>query len=335
MKRVSSLDGLRAIAIISVVIAHCWHVEAGTLGVDLFFVLSGYLITNLLIQEWKANRHISLRAFYRRRALRLLPALSLMLTAFASYQVFVVHSGWRGPLDALIGLSYAANFIAPNLISPGLGHLWSLAIEEQFYIVWPVVIVALLSRLRWRPLTWFLIAGGFAVVVVAYVVGPDLGPLATWSGTNVHLAPLLFGCAVATARAGGKAHISGRKVSVALGLMIPTVVLFGTPDAYVLVPVFGACAATLMLALLERPDGLAARALSARPLGVIGRTSYGIYLWHYPLLSLTGHDVPLTLLLTAVAVTLSYRFVEQPLLRIAKRPRRFTLPGVPAPLVSS
>ncbi len=245
-----------------------------------------------------------------------------MLAVFAGYQVVVLHSGWRGPVDALIGLSYAANFIAPHLISPGLRHLWSLAIEEQFYVVWPIALIALMTRLRWRSLTWCLMVSAFAIAVLAYVGRPYLG---AWTEIYVYLEPILLGCAVATARASGRAHVSGRQVSVALGLLIPTLLFYGTGTAYLLVLTFGACAATLMRGVLEHPNGLAARALSNRRLGVIGRTSYGTYLWHYPLLALTGQNVAPTLLLTAVAVTVSYRFIEQPLLHRTNPLQRLTL----------
>ena len=144
-----------------------------------------------------------------------------------------------------------------------------------FYVVCPIALIALMTRLRWRSLTWCLMVSAFAIAVLAYVGRPYLG---AWTEIYVYLEPILLGCAVATARASGRAHVSGRQVSVALGLLIPTLLFYGTGTAYLLVLTFGACAATLMRGVLEHPNGLAARALSNRPLGVIGRTSYGTYL---------------------------------------------------------
>jgi peptidoglycan/LPS O-acetylase OafA/YrhL len=149
-----ALDGVRGVAILCVILHHARLLPGGFLGVDAFFVLSGFLITSLLLQEWRTHRTISLRLFYERRALRLLPALAALLAPALLVLVLMATAGGAGadelrPLAQGIGFGafYLANFARATGLGLGaLAHLWSLAAEEQFYLVWPIVLLVCLRR---------------------------------------------------------------------------------------------------------------------------------------------------------------------------------------------
>ncbi len=200
---VPALDGLRGIAIALVLSVHVGDefLPGGRLGVDLFFVLSGFLITSLLVTEWHATNAISLRAFYRRRALRLFPALFTMLGVYVLVASALGLSG-RGDLGssltaAGLGAFYVYNLAAGyfGFMSDGLGHLWSLGQEEQFYVLWPPVLLLALRR-RARPRS--LIAGLWALIVallawrVWLVFGGASG--ARLYTPDTHSDPILIGC---------------------------------------------------------------------------------------------------------------------------------------------
>src|SRR5882672_8926270 len=146
-----SLDGVRAIAILAVLACHCEWLQSGYLGVDVFFALSGFLITSLLLEEYTATGTITLRWFYARRALRLLPALLGLLVVGTSVILFTVPAEY-GPLalhEAAAVLFYVANWAWLIGLPLGLyGHTWSLAIEEQFYMLWPLALLGLLRVIR-------------------------------------------------------------------------------------------------------------------------------------------------------------------------------------------
>ena len=151
-----SLDGVRGVAVLAVVGYHADYLPRdGPLGVDIFFVLSGFLITTLLLQEWHANGSISLRLFFARRALRLFPALAVMLVVFVASSIVLSLSGHlsrphfhQNMKSVALGFFYVSNiaraWLSPDPMVPALGHLWSLATEEQFYLLWPIVLVILL-----------------------------------------------------------------------------------------------------------------------------------------------------------------------------------------------
>jgi peptidoglycan/LPS O-acetylase OafA/YrhL len=177
IRHVTALDGLRGVAVAGVLLFHAGHLAGGYLGVDLFFVLSGYLITSLLLAERQATGTVALKAFWGRRARRLLPALALMLLAVALYARLIAQPSdlHQIRMDALATIAYVANwrdvlthfsywslFTAP---SP-LQHTWSLAIEEQFYIVWPLVVLAVATAARRR--------GGRSVERLVLILSTDL-----------------------------------------------------------------------------------------------------------------------------------------------------------------
>ena len=335
------LDGVRGIAILPVVGLHAfgWP-RQGSLGVDLFFVLSGFLITTLLLQEQEETGSISFRSFYRRRALRLLPALIAMLGTFALATVISLAS--RGDLDAshlrspLIGiafaLTYTANFAGAAGFHPnGLGHLWSLAEEEQFYLLWPAVLFLVV---RARKETAIRILGVAVMLVVLermiLALTAEQVPLyRLYNGPDTHADPILIGCLSALALSTGRLPrwlAEGRPRSLAAAASTVFVVgaicfldrawilLYVTP----LLTVFAAAVAVIVLtAALD--DGLLSRALARGPIVFLGRISYSLYLWHVPILAFLGGWAGVALSL--VAATASYHVVEQPFRRLKRRTR--------------
>jgi peptidoglycan/LPS O-acetylase OafA/YrhL len=346
-----ALDGLRAVAVIAVLLYHggvTW-MRGGFLGVDLFFVLSGYLITTLLLVEWGRNGTLRLSAFWVRRARRLLPALGLVLVGVVGYAAFVVDrtqlpsirndafatiayvANWRFVFS---GQSYFAQFAAP---SP-LRHMWSLAIEEQFYLLWPFVVFLLL---RWRPrlrlLTQLFVGAAVAsALLMAVLFHPGHDPSRVYYGTDTRAQALLIGAALATillrVRRSGRERPAPSAPWVRGGLvgaLVLAVALIAVRDSaewmyrggYLLAAI--ACAATIAAAVQPRRNILRV-VLSPAPLRAIGKVSYGLYLWHWPVyLALTEERLGLSgyaLLLARVAVSAglavaSYYLVELPVRR--------------------
>jgi peptidoglycan/LPS O-acetylase OafA/YrhL len=358
-----ALNGLRALAVFGVVAYHLqlgWA-SGGYLGVDLFFVLSGFLITSLLLEEWVGRGRIDLAAFWGRRAKRLLPALFLVLVALAAY--LVLNAAFGGPGanglvdlsdlrgDALATLLYVGNwhsiiagqsYFAQFSTPSPLQHTWSLAIEEQFYLVWPPVLLLILrgARRSWRRvgLVVAIVATFASAGLMALLFHPGGDPTRVYFGTDTRLFDLMAGVTVAFLAAAqpqpGPAarralHVAGPVAAVALGVFWVTA---GTPQGlprnFMFQGGFLVCAglAAVVVAdarLLEQ--GPSARVLSVPPLHFIGTISYGIYLWHWPIIVyMTGartglSTVPLDLArvgATLVVSTASYYLVERPIRRM-------------------
>jgi len=332
-----SLDGLRAIAIAAVVLYHATDFTfpaSGQLGVDLFFVLSGFLITSILVDEHRRRAGtVSLASFYRRRALRLLPAMLALLT------VLVVFASIMGDvretaLGAAAGIGYVMNHAIASgygeALPDGLAHLWSLSAEEQFYLVWPLVLIGFF-RGRLGLAAWACATG----IVLLQLRALDL--LATGAatprvefGVDTRSVSILTGCLLAlllAARVGPAPKIPQRLELVAPVLFVALIVvdwkrsLFAGP-----LLVAALCAAVLVLQALDRTSPVA-RALSVAPMVFLGRISYGLYLWHLPILAafgvlgagLTFVAVP-AVALSIAAATASYYLVELPFLRRKRRP---------------
>lgn len=341
---------MRAIAVIAVVLFHSalGIAPGGFLGVEVFFVISGYIITRALLAERATNGRIALGAFWVRRARRLLPALFLLLFAVAAYTV-IFESGEAAGLrrDTAAALAYVTNW---DLIVAGetyfdswerpslLQHLWSLAVEEQFYIVWPLLMAGGLALLRNR-LTLALILGGAAASAIAMAALYEPGSAVTriYYGTDTRASGLLIGAALAfvwSARQsdGGTglravagvwaltlAGAVGLATLVGLTLLADGSTPFLYQGGFALVGV--ATAALIVAATHERSP--LAEGLGTPVLRWVGVRSYGIYLWHWPVMVLTrpGVDVPLDgvpLFAMQVAITLalaegSYRWVEKPI----------------------
>jgi peptidoglycan/LPS O-acetylase OafA/YrhL len=342
-----ALDGARGVAIAAVVAFHAfgWP-TGGYLGVDLFFVLSGFLITTLLLEERRDRGSASLVAFYKRRALRLLPALVVMLAAVLA--VALIHAAVTGDADRLgrtlligaAGLGYATNFLlasSDNTV-PALGHLWSLATEEQFYVLWPPLLLLALRARRGASLA--VLGAALAFVVYRQVELVRLGA----PGHRLDFAPdtrgssILIGCLVAVAVQGGLGPRAARLRSwplLVVGLLL--VLDQGRRLWEGPLVVFGIAAALVILRALE-PSTLEHRLLTRPPLVALGRVSYSLYLWHVPVLvwlGVIGRGLPgqnglgrqlAGVALSLLAAVLSYRLVEQPFLR---RKRRLGSPASP------
>lgn len=342
--RFTGLDGLRAVAVILVVVYHLfpgWILRSGLIGVDVFFVISGFLITSLLLRERAKTGTIVLKSFWRRRLRRLVPALALVVTVCSTVAWFIGG-------DVLVGLGRqllgAATF-SYNWVSVADGasyfaasqpelfrNLWSLAVEEQFYLLWPLVIpLFLLLRRRWRVALALLLAAASAGWAVVALNPAD--PTRVYYGTDTHAYGLLLGVALAFALQGGLP----RRISPAIGGAIGVVALAGLvlvatlapgPDAWTFpgMLVLASVLSAVLIVVATAPGSWFGRALDVAPLRWIGDRSYGIYLWHWPVVvllttALTGLSpdagVPPLVGVAAVAITLvaaelSYRFVERP-----------------------
>ena len=349
------LDGLRAIAVLAVIAFHLgfgWA-PGGLLGVGIFFTLSGYLITDILLAQLSARGHIKLGRFWLARARRLLPALFLMLlivvawvTVFGPAQpqqfrdAVVANAVYVGNWQLIFGdVSYFARFEPPG----PLNHLWSLAIEEQFYIFWPFILLVGTKLVRERPLpsgvrpklaVATLALAFVSVVLMAVLYRPSLDPSRVYYGTDTRASELLFGAALAMVWPSRRLT---RRISVgarntldglgAVGLVAIAVMIWQTSQyssflyrgGFVLLSI----ATVLVVAAVAHPATRLGPILGWRPLRWIGVRSYGIYLWHFPVIVLTtpggvanGREYLRAALQVAAIIgisALSWKYVEEPI----------------------
>ncbi|MDX6665526.1 MAG: hypothetical protein QOG68_1732 [Solirubrobacteraceae bacterium] len=341
-----ALDGLRAIAVAAVLGFHAgltW-LPGGFLGVDVFFVLSGYLITSLLLAEQAATHGVDLLRFWARRARRLLPAVVVVVAACLLVSAFLASgeaAGVRG--DVLPSLFYFNNwhqifsdqsyFVAvgrPSL----LRHLWSLSVEEQFYLLWPLAIafgLAALGRPRFLRLT-----AGLAVasaLLMAVLFDPSGDPSRVYYGTDTRATALLLGAALAFVWPLRPVHAPLRKHAQVILDVVAGVGLVVLGLAFALAHEFDswlyrgglavvAVASALLIAAVVHPASRIGRWLGVGPLRWIGDRSYGIYLWHWPVMALSRPDIDVSLTawllvpaqigLTVGLAAASYRWVEMP-----------------------
>jgi peptidoglycan/LPS O-acetylase OafA/YrhL len=358
------LDGLRAIAVAAVFLYHAridW-LPGGFLGVDLFFVLSGYLITSLLLVEWEARNRIDLRRFWLRRARRLLPALVVVvLASLALAAIFARQDLAHTRSDAVSSLLYYTNWheiIANhsyfNLMgNPSLlQHTWSLAIEEQFYIVWPLLLVPCLVLVGRRRLPMLVIAGIAASAALMWILyNPSGDPSRVYFGTDTRAFLLLMGILLALVWPWIQRLRQALPLLELFGVaaLVGTVLLFRqmqqfNPTLYRGGDLAAAFCFVVLVAAVAHPRTGIGEALGVAPLRWVGERSYGIYLWHWPIIVLVAGVntrpspgvvvAEAALVLTAAA--LSYKFVEQPIRtgslqrRLAQHPRRYRLEVVGA-----
>ena len=349
---VASLDGLRAFAVLSVIFYHMglnWA-PGGLMGVTVFFVISGYLINGLLVAEYEPTGTISLPQFWLRRVRRIIPAVllalagTLVLCALVSPALFA-----KARSDLLPSLFFFNNwwqifhnvsyFEASAAPSP-LTHYWSLAIEEQFYIVWPLLLLLLLKlRIPKKGLAAIVAVLALASVgEMAFLYNPSTDPSRVYYGTDTRAASLLIGAFLALVwpstifgHRRTQSKNSGERLAFnVLGVvsLAALVVIVLTTSSYTPFPYRGGIAVVslltaLLIAVLVVPNTWVARLLQLRPLVWIGKRSYGMYLWHYPIILATSRitstvDVPwwvrISQLIIIFAVSeLSYRFVENPI----------------------
>ncbi len=321
------LDGLRAIAVLMVITAHvrsdAWRGLKGYLGVTIFFVLSGYLITSLAIREESRRGSISMRSFYLRRTFRIFPLYYLTLGIYTAL-ILLSHSLADKKVGFLHALPYYLTYCQDIAIFSRGGsdslpfyHSWSLGIEEKFYLLWPLIAFVLLrGRPRLRLLAAILLA------IMCSFVGSFVGPYT----------PILFGCALACCLHYSHIRIfvaryasGGTLVAIFLMLATHTAIAFGHlrgsgNSLYAL------CVAALIACLLSS-EGIIKSALSFRPLTAIGKLSYGIYLFHILCLNVVVHFTKSHNLATYALTTLTacgvaaalHRWFEQPFIRLGRR----------------
>ncbi|HEX3981894.1 MAG TPA: acyltransferase, partial [Acidimicrobiales bacterium] len=344
---VPQFDGVRAVAISAVVAYHLGYLRGGWVGVDVFFVLSGYLITSLLLAEDRPPGNIV--SFWGRRARRLFPAVLVLLVALSVYAAAggpgLVPAQLRSPALATLfyvanwqqivaGHSYFARFLS---VSP-LQQTWSLAIEEQYYLVWPplVAVVALSARARgvrhWRRILLLAtVSLGLASAVWMGVAAHRYGANRAYLGTDTRAWELLLGGAAAMLWPPGRETQHRRVWSVLTvvglaGLAVGASVA-GGPPSWIwdggLVAI-ASCATLVIVGAVRAPDGVVGRVLALGPVRWIGIISYSLYLWHWPVIVLMTTDTvgrSAATLLAARLVTMvalscaSYYLVERPLRR--------------------
>jgi peptidoglycan/LPS O-acetylase OafA/YrhL len=346
---VAGLDGVRAVAVLCVIAYHLDvpGASGGMLGVGVFFTLSGYLITDLLLGHWQGEGDLGLSEFWLRRARRLLPALFLMLAAvslwvalFDAAQLAAVR---RQVIAAALYVgnwstiaqhgSYFARFGAPL----PLDHLWSLAIEEQFYLVWPWLLLLGVSTVRSRRALALLTLCGaaFSAWLMGHLYHPGYDPTRVYEGTDTRACGLLVGAALAMVWGGrvpGRAARSARLTNVldvagvagVLGILVlvwrtNSFSSFLYPEGFVLL----ALATAALVAAVVNPASRLGAVLGWRPLRWIGVRSYGIYLWSWPMIVLASptqttfdwRRASLELAATFLVAGLSWRYLEDPIRR--------------------
>jgi peptidoglycan/LPS O-acetylase OafA/YrhL len=404
-KYLPGLDGLRALAVTAVVAYHLGYgwAQGGLLGVGVFFTLSGYLITDILVGQFAAQGRMKLKDFWLRRARRLLPALFVMLAVVTVWVNGFARSfvpGYRGDVVASAvyvnnwwyieqHTSYYARFAPP---AP-LDHLWSLAVEEQFYLVWPWVVLLMVwvagrmmkrrrqgsalvdglglgvtgpasstgaaasaggsgylsQRARWALAGVALVLAAASAIEMARLYQPGYDPTRVYEGTDTRAFGLLIGAAVAMVwptRRGGRTLSAGARRLLdgagVVGLAVIVLLVWRTNEYSSFMFQGGlvalSVATAVVVAAVATPGGLVGVALGCRPLRWIGVRSYGIYLWHYPIIVLTASpgtaDSPVSLVravamvaATIVIAALSWKFIEAPIRRggLRRWPARATV----------
>ncbi|MCY8267313.1 acetyltransferase [Bacillus haynesii] len=353
---IPGLDGLRAFAVLAVIAYHLnmsWA-DGGFIGVDIFFVLSGYLITSIILPAYGNDISLTFRDFWVRRIRRLLPAATLMIFAtviwVALFNRELMHTV-RG--DAISSLLYVSNwwFIFHDLSyfdsfgSPSpLKNLWSLAIEEQFYFIWPIILLLGIYILKKRErLAAAVVLCALCSAIwmsILYVPGGD--PSRVYYGTDTRAFELLIGCALALVwpmkRLSGnrlpnslKHALHGTELAAFALLMVCIYFVDEfSPFLYHGGMLLISIIAAILIACVSHPSSFLGFALSVKPLRWIGKRSYGIYLWHYPVIVLStpvqeiGNPVywhvAIKVAVTFILAELSYRFIEKPIRKDGFKP---------------
>lgn len=338
-----ALDGLRGVAILAVLAIHTHHIfgwsllKGGNVGVDIFFVLSGFLITALLVEEWGETGSISLKSFYWRRALRLVPALLLLLVV-----LYYVSDLLLSPVEANetrgampVAFVYASDLALAffNIRLGALQHTWSLAIEEHFYLIWPLLLVAGLKlgtgKKRLVMITLLLALASTLQRAVLHQLGAP--PVRTYYGFDTRADSLLIGCATGLCVSWGMVQLRSFKPLLAPSLMLIAVCLFATDYASSFMHLGGftllaGATAVLIVNVIWSPSSSSRELLEYGPLVWIGRISYGLYLWHYPIFKASSFltlawplKLGVAVAATFAVTSLSFYLVEQPIRGFPRR----------------
>lgn len=333
-----ALDGLRVPAVFAVMLFHAipdW-LPGGFLGVDVFFVLSGYLITSLLLQELEVTGRMNLAGFFIRRWFRLAPALILLLLVYGfTVQLWApVRPAQEQVADIVYAALYISNWARVYALSEltDLGHTWSLAVEAQFYLIWPLLLwISMQLAPRGFRLLWLVLGGVLASMSVrAWIWLQDASTVRLYNGLDTRVETLLWGAALAIYLRQARPEIfnsgkaAGACVASILGLMF---FMHWTSAWYYLsgLSLVAAMSAYLIGYLAFNPASNLGRVLSEPVIVWLGVISYGLYLWHFPiyrmLLAFDFHDWSLLasgLALTVPVAAVSYYFLEKPLLNRRK-----------------
>lgn len=359
---ITGIDGLRSIAVVGVILYHLipYKVAGGFLGVIIFLVLTGYLITDLLVQEWQRNGRIDLRKFYRRRLTRLYPALLTMLFSTATYitlfqrQLLVQLRGilWSNLLyvynwwQILHGQSYFERFA--NNESP-FTHLWTLSIEGQLYLFWPLIMIGLLILFKKRQhiAFIFLILGLLSALLMAWLYQPGTDPSRVYYGTDTRLFAVLLGAALAIVwpSTALKPKISRPHAwlldGIGVLMIIMTIIMYVRIDAQSSFVYRGGMllftiGIVLLTAVTVHPGAHVNRWLTNPFFTWLGKRSYGIYLYQFPVMIFYENQVKniahlpwlhnlIQLALILLISEISYRLVEKPQRNARKTLRPFAL----------
>jgi len=337
-----ALDSIRGIAVLCVVLMHAEHyffdadlnwLPGGFLGVDIFFVLSGFLITHILLDSFKRYGRLNYKIFYLNRALRLFPALALLLVAYYAYtQLSGQAQAFETEAIVSIVFYYFNWFLVSTLQTPeGLGHMWSLAVEEQFYLLWPVVLALLLRKIaRVRSIAYFIFLMISAVAIWrAYLWHVDTNWLFMYVRTDTRADSILVGALMACLLSKNLLHIPNIKFLSSLSAAVLLLSMFSfnreTPFLYMGGFTLIAILASVLIYHATAHDKEKVVFFDWAPLRWLGKISYGVYLWHMPIFSLvstqkmieSGYSQALIAFALLLAVTLfSWFIVERPFLRL-------------------
>jgi peptidoglycan/LPS O-acetylase OafA/YrhL len=335
MRRIPLLDGWRAIAIVMVLVHHVVQgfyatqdsyaadvTRYGAFGVDIFFGLSGLLITRLLLDEWDAKGSVQLRQFYVRRAFRILPPVFVLLAV-------VVAAGLaKSTLEVISSLLFFRNYVPSRITGFSTGHLWSLSIEEHFYLIWPGLLVLLGPR-RSRPAAvWLALCFGLWRMIESQLAAPLFPEVPSHFRTDLRLDALLWGSATAFLLDGAREQMKlARQTRLPYWLAAVAIAMLSVRYYSPLTSVLLAPLIPIVLAgTLVHPKWWISRALGWTPVAWLGRISYSLYLWQELFLtpgwepaSQWWRHWPWNLPAALAAATLSYYFVEKPLIRTGRR----------------
>ena len=354
---IPGLDGLRALAVIAVIAYHSEieSVPGGFLGVEIFFVISGYLITALLLEEFNSNQRIDLKQFWARRARRLLPALFLYVAGSIALAYSMAEDviPTKGEIISTLGyvynwfgifqeISYTDAFERKNFFH----HLWSLAVEEQFYLLWPVLVLYLQKYLSKRVTTILISLGIATSTVLMWVMyQPFEDPLRLYYGTDTRASALLIGALLAYMwrpwnAQDTKLYALAKKILFPVGFGAVVVLIWANMYYTLLMPdseqlfrggfLLTSIITAIVLASIVTPGSKLSNVLGFAPLVWIGKRSYGLYLWHWPVFQLTRERVDVDIngwelfavrmFVTLILVEISYQYIERPI-----RERRMNL----------